>query len=269
MTKLDDLINRYGIEKLNTMTKYPSILTYHELNRGGVRDVLTKPEEMPGDDELIIISEKVDGTNYRIVTTCDDWYIGSRDRFTAAYGDRLCTDELAKTVFGTAANLSGEIDTWGNLTVVYGEVYGWKIQKPRYNKGDDRTREFAVFDIWQMPLDQAREILEKPIDEIVAWREGNQQPWFRYERLNDAVDVLVAEEVPLWTTITAGRLPKGAKETQEWLQKFKNSMATFVVNQPHDMYGKAEGIVIRTADRSWIRKLRFEDYAKGERKEFK
>ena len=29
-------------------------------------------------------------------------------------------------------------------------------------------------------------------------------------------------------------------------------------------YGRAEGIVVRTPDRSFIRKLRFEDYRKGE-----
>lgn len=269
MTKLDELIAKYGIEKLNTMTKYPSILTYHELNKGGVRDALTKPEEMPGDDGLIIISEKVDGTNYRIVTTCDDWYVGSRDRFTFAYGDRLCTDELAKTVFDTAVNLSGEIGTWGNLTVVYGEVYGYKIQKPRYNKGDDRTREFAIFDIWQMPLDQAREILEKPIDEIVAWREGNQQPWIRFKWLVNGIDTLGCDGVPPLTTCLFKELPKGAKETQEWLKKFKQSKACFDGDETHGVYGQSEGVVIRTSTRNWIRKLRFEDYQKGEHHDFK
>lgn len=143
MTKLDELVEKYGLDKLNTLTRYPSILTYHELNRGGVRDVLTKPGEFPVD--LVIATEKVDGTNYRIVTTGDDYFIGSRERFTCAEWDRICTDDIAKAVIPVASMLSGEIDTGlDNLTVVFGEVYGWKIQAARYNENGDKSRRFAI-----------------------------------------------------------------------------------------------------------------------------
>lgn len=39
MSQLDYLLDIGEEERLNTLTKYPSIMTYHELNRGGVRGV--------------------------------------------------------------------------------------------------------------------------------------------------------------------------------------------------------------------------------------
>lgn len=269
MTKLDELVAKYGMEKLNTMTRYPSILTYHELNKGGVRDALTKPEEFPKSG-AIIATEKVDGTNYRIVSTGDDFFIGSRERFAFAYGDRICTDNTARAVMPDASMLSGELDAWGHLTVVFGEVYGWKIQKPRYNWQDDKSRDFALFDVWQMPLDEAEEILAMPIDKISAWREAGKQPWFAFNQLDDAIDEMFADPVPIRKICSVDMLPKGAEEARNWLDQFKYSRAVFDESEePNGMYGKAEGVVIRTPDRKWIRKLRFEDYAKGARKGFK
>ena len=62
------------LEALNSATKYPSIRTYHAL---GERGSLT--EEVTGFHGDVVLSEKIDGSNSRIIRLPDgDWLIGSR-----------------------------------------------------------------------------------------------------------------------------------------------------------------------------------------------
>ncbi len=57
---LKGLVEKYGKEKVNILTKYPSILTLHKFgDRGRFTDEITTNV----DGETLYASEKIDGTN--------------------------------------------------------------------------------------------------------------------------------------------------------------------------------------------------------------
>lgn len=81
-TLLDTLRRRYGEEKLYSMIRYPSILTYHNLgDRGGLKDGLVDGKTFAG--KHAYITEKIDGSSSLICVSTDksgyvsDYLIGS------------------------------------------------------------------------------------------------------------------------------------------------------------------------------------------------
>ncbi|MNJ03530.1 hypothetical protein D3C73_1638880 [compost metagenome] len=55
------------LKKINSLTKYPSILTYHQLGeRGRLNDELTELKGFSDSDDVYIY-EKVNGENSRII----------------------------------------------------------------------------------------------------------------------------------------------------------------------------------------------------------
>lgn len=73
---IKEIIAKYGKEKINTLTKYPSILTLHRIGeKGRLINELTTPihgEEMSA-------SEKIDGTNARIICYGSEYLVGGRE----------------------------------------------------------------------------------------------------------------------------------------------------------------------------------------------
>ena len=68
----DLILNPEILRKVNSATKYPSILTYHNLgNKGNVIEGLTEGRSFPN-DSLLYVTEKIDGTNSRAVMFTDD-----------------------------------------------------------------------------------------------------------------------------------------------------------------------------------------------------
>ncbi|MFC7428120.1 hypothetical protein [Nocardia tengchongensis] len=74
-----------NLEAVNSLTKYPSIPTYHQL---GERGRLTEAvSEFAGP---VIGTEKIDGSNARIVSLPDgSWLLGSREELLCAQGDLI------------------------------------------------------------------------------------------------------------------------------------------------------------------------------------
>src|SRR5262249_26329407 len=71
--------------KLNSMTKYPSIPTYHLLGEKGA--LLDERVAFAG---RVLGSEKVDGTNGRVIFLPDGcWIVGSREELLLARGDLI------------------------------------------------------------------------------------------------------------------------------------------------------------------------------------
>ncbi len=69
------------LNKLNSMTKYPSIPTYHALGDKGA--LLEQTVSFDGE---IILTEKIDGTNSRIVLLPDgNFVLGSREELLFAF----------------------------------------------------------------------------------------------------------------------------------------------------------------------------------------
>jgi len=73
---IKDLISKFGKEKINTLTKYSSILTLHKLGeKGRLKSELTTPIQ----GETMYATEKIDGTNVRIICYGSEYLIGARE----------------------------------------------------------------------------------------------------------------------------------------------------------------------------------------------
>ena len=95
------------------------------------------------------------------------------------------------------------------------------------------------------------------------------QPYLNTDELDDFCKRFSIDRTPIIKEIKASEIPVDCRETFAWMQSFAKSRS--VLDIPTEgmelnlKYARAEGVILRTKDRSMIRKLRFEDYQKGER----
>lgn len=252
---LNRIIAEYGLEKLNSATKYPSILTYHAMGEKGVLSSELSGGERFG-SSAILMTEKIDGTNARIIfDESGDFIIGSREDLIYACGDRIWNLKQPILKELLAHDIQSIINGFANkgVTVLYGEVYSEKV-----NTGYATSHGFLLFDAVSLNLD----ILDSSLNEISLWRENGGQSFYSVETL-DSFRAL-ASQVPCLTG--AGEPheapPEDLKGTYDYLCK----------HLPHsNLEGvkKPEGVIIRTLDRKLIRKLRFQDYERTIRHQMK
>ena len=241
-------------EKLNSATKYPSILTYHAL---GERGALTEDRTTfagIGRDEEVYLTEKIDGTNGRIVfLPGGDYFIGSREELLYAKGDRIQNPALGivETLRPLAEKLCTEF--WIGMHTFYLEVYGGKIggQAKQYS-GTGRVS-YRLFDISYAPLS----VLEMSREQISSWRENGGQEFSTVKWLKDTSEHYSIPLVPYLESWTGAILPETVEEMHEAL---KLAIDETYVGLDDKAGGKPEGLVLRTADRSRIAKARFQDY---------
>lgn len=241
------------LDKLNSATKYPSILTYHEMgDRGRLRDTVQVP--FPAGDP-VYLTEKLDGTNARILMLPDGprrYIIGSREEFLTAQGDLIFGKEygIVKALEPIAERLSAQ---HGYIAVHFFEVFGAGLPAAKqYTAG--QTIAVRLFDVALIPLDA----LDKPIEKIAAWRDHGGQPFMRLDQLEHVVEGFQESGIPINQVPSQGAvtsLPTALDATYEWLKAFERSQCDLGGGQ-----GRAEGVVARTLDRKTIAKIRFEDY---------
>jgi hypothetical protein len=245
---------KMDLEKLNTLTKYPSIPTYHLMvgNRG-----LLGNECIDFKGEPVIATEKVDGTNSRLIISGDNVIIGSREELLHNVGDLIYNPILG--IVNALIDLARRC--WCpeyELCVCYLETYGYGTAvKGVKNYTSTGKTGYRLFDIISLDDDEVEEVLSWPIEKIAAWRDSGRQLFLPEENL-----ALVANHFGIQMTprlATLNKLPTDhdsmyillndlAKETKcaldEGARKF------------------SEGIVFRTENRDIIAKARFEDYEK-------
>jgi hypothetical protein len=237
---------------LNTLTKYPSIPTFHALDpaTGNLLD-----ETVPFTGE-IIGTEKVDGTNARIISLPDGTYLlGSREELLYAKGDLIGNPAL-----GIVAELRPVAERLGAVAddairVHYLEVYGGKVTGASKHYTGDRRVGHRLFDV--AVLADYDTLLQRPPAELSAWREAGGQTFLAEQALR-----AVAERDGLTLTqrlfaVDAGELPTQHDKTREFLAE--HLPRTFSALDDGAL-GQPEGIVLRTADRASIAKARFQDY---------
>ena len=260
---LVDILNEYGTDKLNSLTKYPSIQTYHEIDRGCLKENLTDYEGF--ENEEVYITEKVDGTNGRIVVLNGDYIIGSREELLYRKGDIFGnpSQNILDIMKPWAEDLATQLPMDNKLRVFYGEVYGSNIngakQYTKHRNSNVRFFDCVVFDSFE-------EIIIKPIDHISIWREHGRQPFVSVSEFADIMQSFGYDNnvVPFIMVEYGDNLPTERSETYEWLKQFE---VTHACIDEDTFKGRAEGVVVRNADRSMIRKIRFEDYEKTIRKQ--
>jgi len=267
MIDLNDIFaDKDLFDKLNSLTKYPSILTYNAIGgKGGMAMELCNGESFPA-DAILEATEKIDGTNTRMVAIGNDYVIGSRTQFIHAKNDRIINDKQTIPCIDALRGFACEDDY---MYVIYGEAYGAGIQDGRkvYVAQGDAVK-FRIFDVYKIALDKVEYLLHQPQNAISSWRDSNKQPWHNTDELQEFCDFYHVDRTPIVKTFNSNEMPVKAPDVYEFLKNFSESHS--LIGSPDGMeglnkkYGRSEGIVVRTPDRSFIRKLRFEDYRKGE-----
>lgn len=242
----------FDLQKLNSATKYPSILTYHGL---GERGALTEDRVHEWDDsEEVTLTEKVDGTNSRVIRTPDkDWFIGSREELLTAKGDRVPNPALGivEAIRPVAERLEG--DDYPGLLVFFLETYGKGIGGNGKQYSGEGKVGHRLFDVAYVPL----EVLDWDRERIASWRDNGGQRFAQEANLHRAAVKEGLALTPRLGTIKASALPRDVEGTYKWLEALLPS--THVALDAKGL-GRAEGVVLRTSDRSTIAKARFEDY---------
>ena len=250
-------IHTINLDKLNSLTKYPSILTYHGL---GERGVLTEEVLVLFPDTKIIGTEKIDGTNGRIIIFPDGSYlIGSREELLYAAGDLIENPSLS--IVPTLKPIAQRVFPFEhNIIVVYAEIYGGNVTSASKTYTTKKTVSARMFDIAFIPpftkdgKPGYEDMFHWPREKIAGWRDNGGQDFFSEE---DLIRYSQKFNLELTPRIDISPLPTSVNETFGWL---RFNITTSKATLENDAPGKPEGIVVRTPDRKYIAKIRFEDY---------
>lgn len=257
------------LRKLDSLTKYPSIPTYHQIDSKTGR--LSEPAI--AFEGTVSGTEKIDGTNARILLGPDSEYIiGSREEFLHASGDLIPNKSLgiveaakpvAESIRSAAYTIAVGLgaDPADGLIVLFGEVYGSGIGAAHKNyaaKGETRTG-FRLFDV--AIFEDMETHMSWPIEKFSGWRDHGGQRFLSQAQLTDFAEACKVGLVPLLFQIDAGSMPT----TVEAAKDFMYIHATTTKARLSEGHGDPEGIVVRTNDRRVIAKMRFEDYERTAR----
>lgn len=244
----------FDLGVLNSATKYPSIQTYHQLDPKNGK--LLEGTALPfGPDTKVVLTEKVDGTNGRVVVMPDgDFFIGSREELLYARGDRIENPNLG--IVPVLLPLAPELRPVGTgITVYYLEVYGKGIGGNGKQYTGAGATGHRLFDIARIP----ESILERPREQVASWREHGGQAFCGEWMLLNEQENQGLELTPRLGVTDGKELPQSLEDTVRFLKEYAPQ-----TEAPLDdgAGGRAEGIVLRTWDRSLIAKARFQDYAR-------
>lgn len=248
--------------ELNSATKYPSILTYHALGeRGMLTEELTTFADVDLDDpSMVYVTEKVDGTNGRIVLLPGgDYFIGSREELLYAKGDRVtkqCMPEptaIVETLQPIAEKLCKEFVV--GIHTLYVEVFGGSIARNAKQYSGTGRVSCRLFDVSYAPLST----LDKERGEIALWRDNGGQQWFDVNLLQSVSKDCNIPMVPYLDDLVDNELPYSVEDTYQWL---KETIDETYVGLDEKAGGRPEGLVIRDHNRTRIAKIRFQDYAR-------
>jgi hypothetical protein len=246
-------VRTVDLRVVNSVTKYPSIPTYHDLDprNGGLLDTCV------AFDGGVIGTEKVDGTNSRIILLPDGaWLLGSREELLYARGDLIgnpaqgILEALRPVAAGLATGPAQPL-----IQVFFLELYGGKIGgQARQYTADSAQVGWRLFDV--AVIDFA-EVGGWPAERIARWREDGGQRYLTEAELHRAAHDAGLALTPRLFTTDAADLPTDLAGTQAFLARHLPGSRCVLDDSGR---GAAEGIVLRTADRSVIAKARFQDY---------
>jgi hypothetical protein len=246
-------IRRVDLAKLNSMTKYPSILTYHVL---GDKGTLQEAVQIPFTGR-VIGTEKVDGTNTRLIF-CPDGsaLVGSREDLLWERRDLIGNPAMGivEAVKDTIHRLFETLCRRERIAVYYVEVYGRNIGGGAKNYTKDGKVGFRLFDV--VLIDNFEALLDWPAEQIARWRDNGGQKYVDADRLVDLAKEVSFESVPALFDIDAAQLPTSLEDTHRFLLGFEWSRCKL----DEGGAGVPEGVVVRSPDRKAIAKIRREDY---------
>ncbi|BEL07185.1 hypothetical protein Q0Z83_053760 [Actinoplanes sichuanensis] len=243
-------VRAVDLAALNSLTKYPSIPTYHALDpsNGGLTE---QPVPFTG---AVLGTEKVDGTNSRIIVLPDGSYLlGSREELLYAQGDLIGNPALGivQHLRPLAEQLAGS--GGDGLRVYYLELYGGRIGGQAKQYSARGAHGWRLFDV--ALVDDLDERLTWAPQRISAWREGGGQAYLG----EDELSATGLDLTPRLFTVDAAELPATVEGMSAFLAE---RLPRTLVALDDSGLGAAEGVVLRAADRSVIAKARFQDYTR-------
>lgn len=251
-------IRSIDLAKLNSMTKYPSIPTYHILDpkNGSLLE-----ETLDFGEDTFIVTEKIDGTNARIiclpggVDTPIRYIIGSREELLYARGDLIGNPAMGivAAIDKYAESLSYERRE--DILVIYGEVYGGKVTSNSKQYTGSQQVGFRIFDA--VSIADYQSLLEQTPAQLSLWRENGGQRFVEERVLENIARNQDIELTPRLIELSYKDLPKTIDDTYAFL---KQAIVETESALDDGAGGRPEGIVVRTPSRSKIAKIRYEDY---------
>lgn len=238
---------------LNSLTKYPSIPTYHTLDpkNGGL--VENETVVFPGP---VLGTEKVDGTNARIISLPDgNFLLGSREELLYAKGDLIGNPAqgIVAALRDVAAGLAPVEDDV--VRVHFLEVYGGKVTAASKQYTGDKAVGFRLFDMAVIP--DYRAVLGKAPAVISAWRDEGGQSYLDEDALTEAAARDGFTLTPRLFRLDGAELPRELDKTRAFLAEHLPETRSALDGAAG---GQPEGIVLRAPDRAVIAKARFADY---------
>ena len=257
-------IRQADLAKLNSLTKYPSIPTYHALDGANGRLL----EDAVPFEGSVIGTEKIDGTNARLLFLPDgSFVIGSRENLLYGQGDLIGdpAQGIVAALKETAVrvNEARRTDDYRDnefssaLLVLYLEVFGGNVSAASKRYTAEKTVSFRLFDAALMPVFEP--MLTLAAAQIAQWRDQGRQPFLEENDLHSVAVRLGLPLAPRLFRLDAGDLPRSVSGMQQFLQEVLPA-TTCALDEGAG--SRPEGIVLRSASRSVIAKARFEDYAR-------
>lgn len=248
-------VRKTDLNKVNSMTKYPSILTYHAM---GDKGVLTDTIQVPFSG-TVVGSEKVDGSNTRIIACPDGSVIvGSREELLWEKDDLISNPSMGivDAVKEIVLNKNWESPE-GRFMVWFLETFGKNIGSNAKNYTKQNKVGLRLFDIATIE----EHVLNMSVETIARWREDGGQEYFHSEYLPEMGENIGVEVVPSLFEMEARLLPITIEKTHEFLLEYDCR-----AKLDESGLGVPEGIVVRSFDRKFIAKMRREDYGRTMRK---
>ena len=246
-------IRQVDLGKLNSMTKYPSIPTYHTLGDKG----MLQETVLVSFSGRVVGTEKVDGTNARLVFCPDGGaVVGSREDLLWDRRDLIGNPAMGivEAVREVVQHLYEKLCRQDRVAVYYVEVFGRNIGGAARNYTRQGKVGFRLFDA--VTIEDYDELLGWPADRIARWRDQGGQRYLDADRLVQVAADIGFQPVPALLDLDASGLPTGLEEAYQFLLRCPSSGCKL----DERAEGVPEGIVVRSPDRSRIAKLRREDY---------
>jgi hypothetical protein len=198
------------LAKLNSMTKYPSILTYHAL---GDKGILQESVQIPFEGR-IVGTEKVDGTNTRLIFCPDQSVVvGSREDLLWERRDLIGNPAMGivEAVKETVQRLVASVCHPGRIAVYFVEAYGRSIGGGAKNYTKTGKVGFRLFDV--VSIDNFDELFGLPVEQIAHWRDNGGQSYVDADQLVKVADEINFQSVPALFDTDASQLPTDLEGT--------------------------------------------------------
>lgn len=260
-----DLRYRDFQAKLNSATKYPAIPTYHTMD--AKTGMLSEPVIDFG-DQMVQVSEKIDGTNARIVVLPPSpgfwphWAIGSRENLLSCSGDWFINPELGivEELAETAERLRSLARLGDPVRVYFFEVYGGDIGQNAKQYTKDKTAfGHRLFDVIEFDDELFMKTMSHSREEISGWRQRGNQPfvgWHDFLAISQELNLVRAPVIDRrWES---ENLPVRLQDALDWMTELLPGGTEAKLNW--DAQGRAEGVVLKSHNRGVTAKLRFQDY---------